>query len=319
MVRRGGIAPVHVSQAVRDRLVLVIGNLICRSIDEARKVPYILDQEEAVQILVNNPDLFARLVRDEHLDRTEYSSEKLTAKLDTLKELGQFEVLDTCDMSFTGAMTSDADLSPILEHINRLTRTFMVYVGNTITILEKEFELFLGKFRHSLQRMNTNFREIRLTQEDMAQLRRRPESYLAAGHFLQAFAFVRLLNSDVVTKEALIILPSGSSFSEDLIASARKNPELYNNLVKFILRVSYVSQGSWHELFDTLVDLVNRQPELYNRESLLNLIEQDGIFTCNLLRESFGNLRSFTPAERRRTIASCLTRGAGKPGFPKPV
>jgi hypothetical protein len=314
-----GDQTVQASQAIREKLVLLIGNLICRSIEEARKVPYILDQEEVVQILVNDPALFARLVRDEHLDRTEYSSEKLTAKLDTLAELGQFEALEACDMSFSGRIDSDADLSSVIERINQLTRTFMVYVGNTITILEKEFELFLGKFRQSLQRLKKEIEAIELTSQDMMQLRRRAESYMAGGQFLQAFCFARLLNSEVITKEAFIVLPSGCSFSRDLISGAWENPDRFNELVKFILRVSYISQGSWHELFDTLVSLVANRPGFYSRESLIDLIEQDVIFSCNLARESFANLKNRTPAERRRAIEGCLTGGIGSSGSAKPA
>ncbi|MBM3790516.1 MAG: hypothetical protein FJW35_09230, partial [Acidobacteria bacterium] len=141
----------QVSQEIKDKLSVVLGNLIVRCIEDARTVPYVLDQDEAVDILVRTPHLFMKLVREEHSGRAELAREKLTARLDAISELGQFEALDAYDMSFYGPMESDADLSPVMNRIIHLTRTFVVYVSNTVTVFEKEFDSFVHKLRQSLQ------------------------------------------------------------------------------------------------------------------------------------------------------------------------
>ncbi len=292
----------QVSQDIREKLILVIGNLICRCIDEARKVPYILDQEEVVRILLENPQLFEKLVGDEQLESTAFSKEKLTARLDTLRELGQFEALDTWDMSFSGRIESDADLAPILKQVNQLSRTFAVYINNTITIFEKNFEQFMDKFRQSVQAAGMTVQAMELTSKDLAGLTRRAEPYMTAGQFLQAFSFDRLLNCHVITKDAIIVPSPGYSFNRDLMQTALKEAHLIPSLVKFILRISYISQGTWNELFDTLVSLVDSEPEKFSLAVLVDLIQQDVIFACNLLREPLANVRHWTPAERKVAI-----------------
>ncbi|HYK91039.1 MAG TPA: hypothetical protein VE398_19865 [Acidobacteriota bacterium] len=302
------------SQELREKLVLVIGNLICRCIEEARKVPYILDQEEVVRILVENPRLFEKLVRDEQLESTEFSKEKLTARLDTLRELGQFEALDTWDMSFSGRIESNADLAPILKQVNQLSRTFAVYVSNTLAIFEREFELFMEKFHQSLQRAGVTARSMELTTKDLSGLARRAEPYLTSGQFLQAFSFDRLLNSQVITKDAIIVPSPGYSFKRDLMQGALKDVKPFSPLVKFILRVSYISQGTWNELFDVLVNLVDTQPGRFSRAELIDLIQQDIIFTCNLLCEPLANIKDWSPAKRSAAIEKKLTAGSRDTG-----
>ncbi len=306
------------SQEIRDKLVLVITGLICRCIEEARKAPYILDQEEVVRILVENPRLFEKLVRDEQLESTEYSREMLTARLDTIRELGQFDALDTWDLSFSGRIESDADMSPIVKQVNQLSRTFAVYENNMIAIFEREFELFLEKLHQSVQRAGMTIQSMELTTRDLDGLTSKAESYLVQGQFLQAFSFDRLLNSEVITKDGIIVPLPGYSFNLNLMRSALKKAGLVPSLVKFILRVSYISHGAWSELFDVLVGLVDKEPGKLSRTVLIDLIEQDVIFACNLLCEPLANVRQWTPAERRAAIERKL--GGGRGGeTPRPV
>ncbi len=294
------------SQEVREKLVLVLGNLLCRCIEEARKVPYILDPDDAVQILIENPQHFERLVLDEQLDRTEFSSENLTARLDTFEELEQFKSLDAWDMSFSGRLEAAADLSPIVDRVNQLSRTFSVYVSNMITIFEREFALFVEKFRRSLRLTGMPIRAIELTSDDMAGLATRAKSYLFAGQFVQAFSFDRLLNCHVIDKDALIVPYPGYSVSQELMRSTLKVAGLFRPLVKFILRLTYISQNTWHELFEMLLRLVDAQCDLQTRNALVELIQEDIIFACNLLHEPFADVQHWTPDQRRAAIEAKL-------------
>ncbi len=70
----------------------------------------------------------------------------------------------------------------------------------------------------------------------------------------------------------------------------------------FILRVCYVSQGTWQDLFDMLVWLADREPDLCPKSLLIDKIEQDGVFCCNLLCESYAKLSKWPSVERRTAI-----------------
>jgi len=301
------------AQEIRRKLILVIGNLICRCIEEARKIPYILDQEQVVNILVGNPSFFEKLVREEQRDRTAFSSASLTAKLDAISELGQFEALDAFEVSFSGPSSPSVDPDAILDQLNRLTRTFVVYHGNMVTIFEKEFQEFMEKFRSSLQQSGMSLRTTELTPSDMVGLEKRAEDYLTTGQFLQAFSFDRLLNSQVITKGLVSLPAAGYSLSRNLMETAVEDVVLFTKLVKFVLRVCYVSQGTWQDLFATLLDLVDQEPARHRRSLLIDRIEQDGIFCCNLLCESYAVLREWPAGERRTAIERGLERWRRKP------
>lgn len=304
----------QVSREIRQRFVLVLGNLICRCIEDARMIPYILGQEQVIEILVRNPTVYEKLVHDEQRDRTEFASDRLTAKIDAVTELGQFEALDDFAVSFAGSGASDVDLDPVLERVNHLTRTFAVYIGNMITIFEKEFQVFMEKFHQSLQQAGIALRVLDLMPEDMVELEKQAGGYLTAGLFLQAFSFDRMLNSQVITNELIRLPSSGYSFNRQLIRRGLKDAGLRSALVKFILRASYVSQGSWQDLFVSLATLVDQEPELYSKEALVEQIERDGVFCCNLLCESFSDLRKWTSGERRATIERRLENWTRAPG-----
>jgi hypothetical protein len=285
------------SEEIKSKLVLVLGRLITRCIEEARNVPYILDQEEVVDILVRNPALFERLVRDEQAQCTEYSKEKLTATLDAVNELGHFEGLDSFDMTFSSPCESEAELKPILDQINQLTRTFMVYIGNAATIFEKECARFYEKFQQSVQDTGAGFKPVQLTTADMPSLEHIAVSYAASGQYLQAVLFGRLLNLEIVSGR-LVQLPERYSFDESIILQIAREESRTSSLVRFVLRACYISQGGWEDLFSVLVRTARRTPEVLNRALLIEAIGQDAIFACNFLCASFADLKS-QPAEIR--------------------
>jgi hypothetical protein len=300
------------SPEVRHKLVIVIGNLICRCIEEARKIPYILGQEQVLDILVENPNIFAELVRDEHQDHREYATDRITAEIDAIAELGQFEALNAYDLSFEGRLESAADLEPVLNLINGLTRTFMVYTGNALTIFEKEFQLLIEKLRQSLSLTGTSLRAMELTPTDMAGLEKRAEEYLVAGQFLQAFSFVRLLHAKIITRELVRFPPSGRVLDQALVEIGLADANLRAPLITFILRGCYVSQGNWQDLFDTLVDVIEKEPDGRGRATIADHIEGDGIFCCNFIGESLSSLRRLSSEERKRAIESKLAEFRGQ-------
>ncbi len=303
------------SRGVRRKLVLVIGNLIVRCIEEARRVPYVLDQDQVVDILVGNPAIFESLVQEEHRDRTEFASGRLTARLDALTELGQFEALDAFDFSFSGPAVSDADLAPVLDQINQLTRTFVVYVGNMVTIFEKEFRLLMNRFHRSLRQAGMELGRIDLEPDDLADLEKRATSYLVGGQFMQALSFERLLNSEIISREPITLPGEEYSFNRNLLKHSLVDASLFSEVAKFVLRASYVSQGSWQDNVVLLVTLVDQEAGASRRSILIDRVEQDGVFCCNLLHESFANLKKWPPLRRREAIEARLGRWKGQSGI----
>ena len=296
----------QVNLEIREKLVLVIGRLMSRCIAEASKVPYVIPKDQVVSMLIEEPELFERLVLEEQQAKTEYSREELTTRVDALTEIGQLKALDRFDMSFARSSDSDTGSEPIIEQINLLTRSFIVYTNNTITVFEKEFEMLIERFRQSLRERNLSTRAMDLDEDDLTGLVRTAEIHLAAGEYIQAFSFDRLLISQVITKDIVQLPPSGYSLSRSLIRSAPKDTARFSELIKFILRVSYISQGGWQDLFVNLLKLANSQPEIYKRSLLIKLIEEDAFFTCNLLRHSFSNLKMWSGAQRKAAIEECL-------------
>jgi hypothetical protein len=297
----------EVSPEIRHKLVLVIGDLLCRCMEKASKVPYVLDREQVVDLLMENPEFFAELVTEEHRDRSEYSHDRVTAKIDAFAELSQLEAMDAFDLSLDGTLSSDAALAPVLEKVNHLTRIFAVYIGNLVAIFEKEFQLFAEKLHRSLENAGLKPEMIVLSPEDMACLEDMAVSFLNQGRFLQAFSFSRLLNSDMIAEELISLQAAGDAINRRLIKGAMNRPELRDSLMVFLLRASYVSQGSWQDLFIMLVELANEEPERADRKTLADIIERDGVFCCNLLCESFVNLKNWPPADRRSAIEAKIS------------
>jgi hypothetical protein len=57
-----------------------------------------------------------------------------------------------------------------------------------------------------------------------------------------------------------------------------------------------------------LVRIVQQEPGLYAPRQLINLIEEDVVFLCNLLCSSYSELRQQLPAERRGAIERSLEK-----------
>jgi hypothetical protein len=141
----------------------------------------------------------------------------------------------------------------------------------------------------------------------MAELEQVANAYLLSGQFLQAFLFGHLLSSSVIAGD-VVRLPSSSNYSlnENLIRTASEEAGLFPNAMRFILRACYISQGQWEDLFAILVRLSEEEPQVCNRSQLLDMIEQDAIFCCNLLGRSFSDLKHLQRAERRSAIEKTL-------------
>ena len=294
------------SAEIRKKLALLIGSLICRCLREARMIPHVLNRDEVIGILVGDPLLYEKLVQDEHSENAELSKEDLTIKLDVAKDLEQLDRLKAFERSYWDG--PEVDLSPIMDLTNQLTRTFAVYLGNAATLFDRTFEDFMSKFRQSLQRAGMTLQTVDFTLEDAAILETNALSYLSAGEFLQAFTYDRLLSSQIMMKQVVTLPGVGISVREDLIRQGLNDPNLSSALVKFALRVSYVSQASWEDLFKIVVRRVYEEPGLFPSARLLELIEQDVVFSCNLLCKSYAEIRTWSPLQRRSAIETSLRK-----------
>lgn len=292
------------SAEIRKKLATLIGNLICRCISDARMIPYILNREEVINILMDDPARFEKLVQDEQEDKSEYSKSDLTVKLDAAAEIGKLDAVEAFERSFWDG--PEIDLNPILELVNQLTRTFAVYAGNASTLFDKAFEDFMEKFRQSLRKAGMTIKAVDFTADDSALLGNRAMSYISKGEFLQAFTYERLLTSQTMIKQVVNLPPEHFSLREDLIRHALNDPNLYVPLVKFVIRVSYISHGDWEDFFAAVVRQVREEPALCSSATLMDLIEQDVVFSCNLLCGSYAEIREWSPDQRRLAIEDRL-------------
>lgn len=305
------------SVEIRKKLALLLGSLICRCIREARLIPHVLSREEVINILLGDPVLYEKLVRDEHAENAALSKEDLTVKVDVAKELEKLDVLDTAEKSFWDG--PEVDLTPILDSTNHLTRTFAVYLGNAATLFDRAFEDFMNKFRQSLHRAGMTLKAVDFTLNDIAVLETSAVSFLSAGEFLQAFTFDRLLSSQIMMKQVVNLPAEGFSLREDLVRYALSDANLAAPLIKFILRISYVSQGAWDDLFPIVVRQVHREPGLCSPAGLVDLIEQDVVFSCNLLCRSYAEIREWTAVQRRSAFENSLRKYTESSEMLKPV
>lgn len=298
------------SAEIRRKLAMLIGSLICRCISEARMIPHVLHREEVIKILMEDPALFEKLVGDEHSGNAEVSKEDLTIRVDVARELGQLEKLEAFEQS--GWEGPEVDLTPVLDSINQLTRVFAVYLGNAATLFDKTFDDFMDKFRNSLQRAGMTLKRVDFTVADAEVLQSEAMSYLEAGDFFQAFTFERLLTSQIMMKQVVNLPAEGFSLRDNLIGRALGDPGLYPQLVKFLLRISYISQGAWDDLLAVLVRKVYQDDgSLCSPARLLDFVEQDVVFCCNLLCASYAEIREWPSSRRRSALESSLGRYRG--------
>lgn len=301
------------SVEIRRKLATVISNLICRCIRDARMIPYVLNREEVINILMEDPARFEKLVQDEEADKCEYSKSDLTVKLDAAAELGRLDAVEAFERSFWEG--PEVDLNPILDVVNQLTRTFAVYAGNAATMFDKAFEDFMEKFRQSMQKAGMTIKAIDFAADDSAHLKSGAISYISKGEFLQAFTYERLLTSQTMIKQVVNLPSEGFSLREDLIRHALNDPDLQVASIKFSIRIFYISHGSWQDLFETVVRYVLEEQTLCTLDTLIGLIEQDVVFSCNLLCKSYAEIREWTPSQRRLAIEDSLKASPGKAGF----
>jgi hypothetical protein len=300
------------SAEIRKKLAMLIGSLISRCIQEARMIPHVLNREEVIDLLVADPALYEKLVLDEHMGNTELSKEDLTVRVDVAKELERLDKIEAFDMSFWEG--PQVDLSPLMDLTNQLTRTFAVYLGNAATLFDREFEDFMNKFRHSLQRAGMTLKTVDFTLDDVAVLETNAVSHISAGEFLQAFTFDRLLSSQIMMKQVVNLPSEGFILRENLIRHGLKDPELAPALTKFVMRMSYISQGAWEDLLAILVKMIHDEPQLYGSARLLELVEQDVVFSCNLLCRSYAEIREWPASERRLALERGLINYRGAAG-----
>jgi hypothetical protein len=292
------------SVEIRKKLATLIGNLICRCISDARMIPYVLNREEVIEMLVDDPARFEKLVQAEHADKSEYSKSDLTIKLDAVAELGKLDAIEAFERSFWDG--PEIDLDPILDLVNQLTRTFAVYVGNASTLFDKTFEDFMDKFRRSMEKAGLTVRAIDFSTDDSTLLGSSSISYVSRGEFLQAFTYERLLTSQTMIKQVVNLPAEGFSLREDLIRHALNDPAFCAPLVKFAIRVSYISHGVWEDLFASVLKQIMDGSTLCSRAKLVELVEQDIVFACNLLCRSYAEIREWTSDQRRLAIEDSL-------------
>jgi hypothetical protein len=295
------------NRAIKEKLILVIINLIVRSIEEAKKVPYLVEQENLVDILINHPDIYQQMVLEGQLDGGGVPKGKTIVKLDILSELNEFEGLDRFDMTLEGMMVQDDQNSPIFNQINLLSKMFMAYISNIITTFEKSYEQFLDRYRQSMQGMSQKVDVVQITWDDLGEVRQAAESMLAGGEFIQSFSLGRLLDPEVIASNLIHFPSADDSLARLLLVNAPQDVDKFRRLAKFILRASYISHNHWRDIFHVLAELAEQDPQRYHREVLISLIEQDSVFCCNLLHMTYESLFSWTPEDRRLAIEQALT------------
>jgi len=109
-------------------------------------------------------------------------------------------------------------------------------------------------------------------------------------------------------KQVVNLPAQGFSLKENLIQAGLGSPDLFLKLSRFLLRMCYISQGAWEDLFPVLVRMVFREEGLCTLAQLTDLIERDVVFSCNLLCGSYSELRVWSPARRRSAIENSLQK-----------
>jgi hypothetical protein len=297
---------------IRRKLATLIGHLISRCLNDARLIPTVLHREEVINLLVDDPDLFARLVREEHHDNAELSKEDLTVKFDAVAELAKLDRLELFAQSLWDG--PEIDLTPVMDLTAQLTRTFAVYLGNAATLFDKEFEDFMLKFRDSLQRAGMSLRKVDFSNEDMAVFEETAAAYFASGEFLHAFTFEKLLSSQIMMRQ-VVNLPGGYSLKDNLVRRAIKDPALCSSLVRFVLRISYISQGDWDDLVPLLITINSQESGQSGSARLIDHIEQDVVFSCNLLCRSYEEIRQLSTDQRRTAMEAGLEKYSSRTGL----
>lgn len=294
------------SQKNKEKLIRILVSLISRSIEEARKVPYLMEQDNLVDILISNPKLYQQMVLEGQIDPQGLSDGKVVVKLDILNEMAEFEGLNNYDMTFVGMVETSSEHSPIFHQIGLLSKMFMAYLSNLITIFEKSYEDFLERYRQTMREVSDSLPQVEVSWDDLEGVRRASKEMLVQGKFIQAFSIGRLLEPEVVGKDLILMTSVENSFNAHLLQILPSDLDLFDRLSRFILRASYISHNYWSDLFDTLVVRVCQDSRSLLRESLIQHIENDSVFCCNLLHETYENILAWRPGDIRKSIEKVL-------------
>jgi hypothetical protein len=143
---------------------------------------------------------------------------------------------------------------------------------------------------------------ISLNAKDLEGIRRTAEGYLAAQRYVEAFSLGELIHPEIVKDLLFQFSEAGYSLVEELIRGSPKIVTDYSGLVRFILRASYLSHNLWCDLFSGLMKLSEQDPQLYQRDLVLDLIEQDFVFCCNLLHIPYDEFCALRDAERSDAV-----------------
>lgn len=291
---------------IREKLILVLINLISRAIEDARKVPYLMEQDNLVDILINNPDIYQQMVLDGQMEEEGMPTGKVVVKLDILSQMQEFELLDQYDMTLSGMAGQEESSSPVFNQINLLSKMFMAYISNMITTFEKSYEDFLERYRRTLRDAGQQVELVEISWDDLENVRKSAEGMLTSGHFIEAFSFDRLFDPDVVASDLIHFPVAEDTLARRLLLKPPPDVDQYRRLVKFILRACYISHNHWQDIFFALADLADQEPERYHRPLLIELIDEDSVFCCNLLHQTTESLLGWTAAQRQEAIEKAL-------------
>lgn len=291
-------------QDIRKKLVLLLSNVIGSCILKARMVPYILKQEEIVNLIIEDPAYFEKLIQEEQSICNENSKDDITASFDALVELQKIKTID----SYAGNYRhfSETEIQALLDFVNQMTRTFGVFVSNAFTLLDKRMAEFISNYREFLAEQQMVLRKIDFTADETGMLEESAVAYIHNGEFLQAFTFARLLNEQSTIKEIIRFPSSQAPLYENLIKHSLKDPVLAADLVDFILHASYLSHGNWSDLFQILSRIILKQPEESDRLKYIEAIERNIVFCCNLLHKSVTDIRDMPSTRIRIAILHSL-------------
>jgi hypothetical protein len=296
------------SQSVKEKLVLVLLNLACRAIDEAKRVPYQIEQDNIVDILINEPALYQQMILEGDLDGRGIPQGKLLVKLNILGQIEEFVSLDRFDMSFGDSSELQINHGPIFAQINLLTKLFMAYHRNMVTTFEKEHNQFLSRYRKTIEDNGQIVEFVEIKPEELTAVKDMAEGHLGNGRYIEAFSLGKLFDPELIKKGPLRFAATGPSILEGIIRRAPVNKPGFIGLVKFALRACYLSHNEWNEVFDCLSALAEEEPNRYSRDLMVDLIDSDFVFACNLLHRPFDELRAWPVSQRREAILECLRR-----------
>jgi hypothetical protein len=183
---------------------------------------------------------------------------------------------------------------------------FMAYISNMITTFEKSYEDFLERYRRTLRDAGQKVELVEISWEDLGNVRKSAEGMLANGHYIEAFSFGRLFDPEVVASDLIHFPATEDTLARRLLLKSPSDIDQYRRLVKFILRVCYISHNHWQDIFCALADLAKQEPERYHRSLLIELIGEDSVFCCNLLHQTTESLLGWTAAQRQEAIEKAL-------------